>query len=58
MGSRGFPYAGGGPHFRGFPYSRLGEFLIDSVMRNSCYTIASKRKRKTIENICCNLRAL
>ena len=39
MGSRGFPYAGGGPHRRGFPYAALGDFLVDSQMSNACYTM-------------------
>ena len=38
-GSRGFPYAGGGPHCRGFPYGALGVFLVDLRLRNLCYTI-------------------
>ncbi len=46
MGSRGFPYAGGGPHCRGFPYGWLGEFLVDLRMRNLCYTIAWQKKKK------------
>ena len=39
MGSRGFPYASGGPHYRGFPYGTLREFLVDTQMRNACYTM-------------------
>jgi hypothetical protein len=42
MGSKGFPYAASPA--RGFPYGRLGEFLVDSRMRNSCYTMARLKK--------------
>jgi hypothetical protein len=36
---KGIPYASGGPHCRGFPYGTLREFLVDTQMRNVCYTM-------------------
>jgi len=46
MGSRGLPYASGGPHCRGFPYGTLREFLVDTQMLNVCYTMARLKKNE------------
>jgi hypothetical protein len=42
--SKGFPYAASPA--RGFPYGTIREFLVDTQMRNTCYTMRRAKKNE------------
>ena len=52
-GSRGIPYAGGGPHCRGFPYGALGDFFRWLTIAQFLLHHTTVKKSKRIENIRC-----